>query len=80
MPTSGPQWCGHTRSPIASEKRSSGPALASDDSVSVGNGAVIHAFSYIEKSTIGARALVGPFARLRPGTSLGDGAKISSPV
>ena len=46
--------------------------------VSVGDGAVIHAFSYIEKSTIGARALVGPFARMRPGTSLGDGAKIGN--
>jgi bifunctional UDP-N-acetylglucosamine pyrophosphorylase/glucosamine-1-phosphate N-acetyltransferase len=46
--------------------------------VSVGDGAVIHAFSHIEKSAVGARALVGPFARLRPGTSLGDGAKIGN--
>jgi bifunctional UDP-N-acetylglucosamine pyrophosphorylase/glucosamine-1-phosphate N-acetyltransferase len=46
--------------------------------VSVGDGAVIHAFSHIEKAAIGARASVGPFARLRPGTSLGDGAKIGN--
>ncbi len=46
--------------------------------VSVGDGAVIHAFSHIEKAAIGARASVGPFARLRPGTSLGDGARIGN--
>jgi bifunctional UDP-N-acetylglucosamine pyrophosphorylase/glucosamine-1-phosphate N-acetyltransferase len=34
-------------------------------------GAVIHPFTLMEKSTIGAGALVGPFARLRPGAQLG---------
>ena len=46
--------------------------------VSVGDGAVIHAFSHIEKATIGAKASVGPYARLRPGTSLGDGSKVGN--
>jgi bifunctional UDP-N-acetylglucosamine pyrophosphorylase/glucosamine-1-phosphate N-acetyltransferase len=30
------------------------------------------------QSSIGRKALVGPFARMRPGTSLGDGAKIGN--
>lgn len=39
--------------------------------VSVGEGAVIRAFSHIEGAVIGAGAIVGPFARLRPGAVLG---------
>ena len=34
-------------------------------------GAVIHPFTHIEGARIGASALVGPFARLRPGADLG---------
>ena len=39
---------------------------------------MIHSFSHIVKSTIGKNTSVGPYARLRPGTSLGDGAKIGN--
>ena len=46
--------------------------------VSVGDGAVIHAFSHIVQATIGKNTSVGPYARLRPGTSLGDGARIGN--
>ena len=46
--------------------------------VSIADGAVIHSFSHIVQSSIGRNALVGPYARLRPGTSLGDGAKIGN--
>jgi bifunctional UDP-N-acetylglucosamine pyrophosphorylase/glucosamine-1-phosphate N-acetyltransferase len=46
--------------------------------VSISDGAVIHSFSHIVQSSIGKDALVGPFARLRPGTSLGKGAKIGN--
>ncbi|MEO5866888.1 MAG: bifunctional UDP-N-acetylglucosamine diphosphorylase/glucosamine-1-phosphate N-acetyltransferase GlmU [Sphingomonas sp.] len=46
--------------------------------VSVGDGAVIHAFSHIEGATIGAGAEVGPFARLRPGAVLGEKSKIGN--
>jgi bifunctional UDP-N-acetylglucosamine pyrophosphorylase/glucosamine-1-phosphate N-acetyltransferase len=46
--------------------------------VSISDGAVIYSFSHIVHSTIGKNALVGPYARLRPGTSLGDGAKIGN--
>ena len=34
-------------------------------------GAVIHAFSHIEGASVGAGALIGPYARLRPGAVLG---------
>ncbi|WP_422370096.1 bifunctional UDP-N-acetylglucosamine diphosphorylase/glucosamine-1-phosphate N-acetyltransferase GlmU [Hoeflea sp.] len=46
--------------------------------VTVGAGAVIHAFSHLEGTTIGAGAQVGPFARLRPGAELGEKAKVGN--
>ncbi|MBN8534864.1 MAG: bifunctional UDP-N-acetylglucosamine diphosphorylase/glucosamine-1-phosphate N-acetyltransferase GlmU [Rhizobiales bacterium] len=46
--------------------------------VSIGEGAVIHAFSHLEGATVAAGATIGPFARLRPGTKLGEGAKIGN--
>jgi len=39
---------------------------------SIAAGSVILPLTYIESSTIGAGAIVGPFARLRPGAALGD--------
>src|SRR5690606_24006990 len=38
----------------------------------VGAGAQVLPFTYIENASIGARARVGPYARLRPGTELGE--------
>ena len=46
--------------------------------VTIADGAVIHSFSHIVQSSIGKKASVGPYARLRPGTSLGDGARIGN--
>ena len=46
--------------------------------VTVGDGATIHGFSHIEGATIGARAEVGPFARLRPGAVLGEASKVGN--
>jgi len=46
--------------------------------VSVRENVTIKAFSHIEGTTIGAGCSVGPFARLRPGTQLGEGAKIGN--
>ncbi|MGY2735896.1 bifunctional UDP-N-acetylglucosamine diphosphorylase/glucosamine-1-phosphate N-acetyltransferase GlmU [Sphingomonas sp. UYP23] len=46
--------------------------------VTVGDGAVLHAFSHIEGATIGAKAEVGPFARLRPGAVMGEKSKIGN--
>jgi bifunctional UDP-N-acetylglucosamine pyrophosphorylase/glucosamine-1-phosphate N-acetyltransferase len=50
-----------------------GPATTVIDSV-IGDGAsVVH--SYLDGATVGRHALVGPFAYLRPGADLRDGAK-----
>ncbi|HEX2197578.1 MAG TPA: bifunctional UDP-N-acetylglucosamine diphosphorylase/glucosamine-1-phosphate N-acetyltransferase GlmU [Burkholderiales bacterium] len=40
--------------------------------VSVAAGTEILAFSHLEDSEVGARCRLGPYARLRPGTSLGE--------
>lgn len=40
--------------------------------VTVGQGTVIHAFSHLEGVTIGRHAAIGPFARLRPQSKIGD--------
>jgi bifunctional UDP-N-acetylglucosamine pyrophosphorylase/glucosamine-1-phosphate N-acetyltransferase len=44
----------------------------------IGEGAHILANSYLEKAKIGRGAVVGPFARVRPGTVLGANAKIGN--
>jgi bifunctional UDP-N-acetylglucosamine pyrophosphorylase/glucosamine-1-phosphate N-acetyltransferase len=46
--------------------------------VTIGDGAVIHAFSHIEGAAVGAKAEVGPFARLRPGAVMGEKSKIGN--
>jgi bifunctional UDP-N-acetylglucosamine pyrophosphorylase/glucosamine-1-phosphate N-acetyltransferase len=46
--------------------------------VVVGEGAVIHAFSHLQDSVVGKSCSVGPYARLRPGTSLGEGARVGN--
>jgi len=44
----------------------------------IGPHAVIHPFSHIEGAQVGAGALIGPFARLRPGAVLGEGVHIGN--
>jgi bifunctional UDP-N-acetylglucosamine pyrophosphorylase/glucosamine-1-phosphate N-acetyltransferase len=46
--------------------------------VSVETNAVIHAHSHIEGATIGVGVHIGPFARLRPGTVLHQGARVGN--
>ena len=46
--------------------------------VTVGEGAVIHAFSHLEGASIAAGASVGPYARLRPGAAIGVKAKVGN--
>lgn len=46
--------------------------------VSVESGAVIRAFSHIEGAKVGAGAMVGPYARLRPGAVIGRDAHIGN--
>ncbi len=60
-----------------------------DDGVTVGPGsvlvdsevkgsAVIHAYSLLQQAVVGPRASVGPFARLRPGTEVGEDAHVGN--
>ncbi len=44
----------------------------------VGDGAHLRAYSVIEHAKIGAEAVVGPYARLRPGTELGDASHVGN--
>lgn len=44
----------------------------------IGDGTHIHANSHIEDSNVAANCAIGPFARLRTGTDLADGAKIGN--
>jgi bifunctional UDP-N-acetylglucosamine pyrophosphorylase/glucosamine-1-phosphate N-acetyltransferase len=46
--------------------------------VTVGPGVTIRAFSHLEGCRIGENAIVGPFARLRPGTVLEAGAHVGN--
>ena len=46
--------------------------------VSVADGATIRAYSHIEGATIAAGAVIGPFARLRPGTEIGAKARVGN--
>jgi bifunctional UDP-N-acetylglucosamine pyrophosphorylase/glucosamine-1-phosphate N-acetyltransferase len=46
--------------------------------VSIETGAVIRAFSHLEGATVMAGALIGPYARLRPGAEIGEEAHIGN--
>jgi len=46
--------------------------------VSIADGVRIRAFSHIEGATIAAGAEIGPYARLRPGTIIGEKAKVGN--
>jgi bifunctional UDP-N-acetylglucosamine pyrophosphorylase / glucosamine-1-phosphate N-acetyltransferase len=46
--------------------------------VTIGDGAVIHSFCHIVQASIGRNASIGPYARLRPGTLLGEGVRIGN--
>jgi bifunctional UDP-N-acetylglucosamine pyrophosphorylase/glucosamine-1-phosphate N-acetyltransferase len=54
------------------------PYVVFGPNVTVEEGAVIRAFSHVEGARIGKGASVGPFARLRPGTTLGKKAKVGN--
>jgi bifunctional UDP-N-acetylglucosamine pyrophosphorylase/glucosamine-1-phosphate N-acetyltransferase len=46
--------------------------------VTIEAGAVIRAFSHLEGAIVRARAIVGPYARLRPGADIGEDAHIGN--
>ena len=54
------------------------PHVVFGPGVEVATGATIKAFSHIEGAIIGERANIGPFARIRPGTTLGQRSKVGN--
>ena len=54
-----------------------GPGAVVEDA-DIGNDVRIEAYSVVEGARIGARCRIGPFARLRPGTELGQEAKVGN--
>jgi bifunctional UDP-N-acetylglucosamine pyrophosphorylase/glucosamine-1-phosphate N-acetyltransferase len=54
------------------------PNVVFGPGVTVGEGAVIHAFSHLEGAHVGPKATIGPYARLRPGSRIGAKAKIGN--
>src|SRR5262249_7928751 len=55
-----------------------GPNVVFGPGVDVADGAEIKAFCHLEGARVAAGALVGPFARLRPGTVIGERAHIGN--
>ncbi|MEM8811193.1 MAG: bifunctional UDP-N-acetylglucosamine diphosphorylase/glucosamine-1-phosphate N-acetyltransferase GlmU [Pseudomonadota bacterium] len=54
------------------------PHVVFGPEVSIETGAKIRAFSHLEGARISANAQIGPYARLRPGTEIGIGARIGN--
>ena len=54
------------------------PYVIFGEKVTVEDGAVIHSFSHLSGAHVGKGVSVGPFARLRPGTWLGEGSRIGN--
>jgi bifunctional UDP-N-acetylglucosamine pyrophosphorylase/glucosamine-1-phosphate N-acetyltransferase len=54
------------------------PYVVFGPAVTVEHGATIRSFTHITESVVRARAEVGPFARLRPGSDVGEGAKVGN--
>lgn len=54
------------------------PHVVFGPGVEIADGATIHAFSHVEGAVIGAKASIGPFARIRPGTRLAERTKVGN--
>ena len=54
------------------------PNVVFGKGVTIGNGVEIKSFSHIEGTTIDTGAIIGPFARLRPGSEIGCDAKVGN--
>ncbi len=55
-----------------------GPNVVFGPGVSVADGVTIHPFCHLEGASLASGAQVGPFARLRPGAVLEEGAKVGN--
>jgi len=54
------------------------PCVFFGPGVEIGEGAVIHGFSHLEQTKVAARASIGPYARLRPGTVIGEDVRVGN--
>lgn len=54
------------------------PHVVFGPGVEVAEGAVVRAFSHLEGCQVGRAAVIGPYARLRPGSCIGEGAKVGN--
>jgi bifunctional UDP-N-acetylglucosamine pyrophosphorylase/glucosamine-1-phosphate N-acetyltransferase len=54
------------------------PNVVFGPKVKVADGVVIRAFSHLDGATVASGAIVGPYARLRPGAAIGEGAHIGN--
>jgi bifunctional UDP-N-acetylglucosamine pyrophosphorylase / glucosamine-1-phosphate N-acetyltransferase len=54
------------------------PNVVFGPGVTIADNVVIHSFSHIEGATIASGCSVGPFARLRPGSQMQEGAKVGN--
>ncbi len=54
------------------------PYVVIGSNVKIGNGSVVKSFSHIEGATIKNKVVVGPYARIRPGTVLEEGSKVGN--
>jgi bifunctional UDP-N-acetylglucosamine pyrophosphorylase/glucosamine-1-phosphate N-acetyltransferase len=48
------------------------------DDARIADGVVLHPYTVVESARVDAEATIGPFARLRPGSHLGAGAKVGN--
>ncbi len=46
--------------------------------VTIGDGVMISSMSVLENAVVGSNCVIGPFARIRPGTELGAGARVGN--
>ena len=54
------------------------PHVIVGDGCYIGEGTIIRAFSHLEGARLGACCMIGPYARLRPGTIAEDGVRIGN--
>jgi bifunctional UDP-N-acetylglucosamine pyrophosphorylase/glucosamine-1-phosphate N-acetyltransferase len=54
------------------------PNVVFGTGVTIGDGVAIRAFSHIDQAVVESGAVIGPYARLRPGASIGCGAHIGN--
>ncbi|MCO6186043.1 bifunctional UDP-N-acetylglucosamine diphosphorylase/glucosamine-1-phosphate N-acetyltransferase GlmU [Rhizobium sp. L1K21] len=54
------------------------PNVVFGPGVTIEPNAIVHAFSHLEGALVRSNASVGPYARLRPGATLGEGAKVGN--